>query len=111
MDPASSQVARNLFVAKPEILWKPPGARAVFGGQARCRALGYSGRPQEIIVKGLEFRVWGFPKIRGTLLGIPIIRIIVYWGLYEGTWETTIRVIVIISAVVIVVIGLIQNGS
>ena len=27
---------------------------------------------------------WGFPKIRGTLLGVPIIRIIVFWGLYWG---------------------------
>ena len=27
---------------------------------------------------------WGFPKIRGTILGVPIIRIIVFWGLYWG---------------------------
>ena len=27
---------------------------------------------------------WGFPKIRGTLLGVPIIRIIVHWGRYWG---------------------------
>ena len=27
---------------------------------------------------------WGFPKIRGTLLRVPIIRIIVFWGLYWG---------------------------
>ena len=27
----------------------------------------------------------GFPKIRGTFLGVPIIRTIVYWGLYWGT--------------------------
>ena len=26
----------------------------------------------------------GFPKIRGTLLGVPIVRIIVHWGLYWG---------------------------
>ena len=25
-----------------------------------------------------------FPKIRGTYLGVAIIRIIVYWGLYWG---------------------------
>ena len=25
---------------------------------------------------------WGFPKIRGTILGVPIIRTILYWGLY-----------------------------
>ena len=28
--------------------------------------------------------MWGFPKIRGTLLGVPIIRTIVFWGLYWG---------------------------
>ena len=27
---------------------------------------------------------WGFPKIRGTILGVPKIRTIVYWGLYWG---------------------------
>ena len=26
--------------------------------------------------------IWKFPKIRGTFLGVPIIRTIVYWGLY-----------------------------
>ena len=28
---------------------------------------------------------WGFPKIRGTFLGVLILRIIVYWGLYWGS--------------------------
>ena len=28
--------------------------------------------------------MWGFPKIRGTLLGVPIIRTIVFWGLHWG---------------------------
>ena len=27
---------------------------------------------------------WEFPKIRGTFLGVPIIRPIVFWGLYWG---------------------------
>ena len=27
---------------------------------------------------------WAFPKIRGAILGVPIIRIIVYWGPYWG---------------------------
>ena len=27
---------------------------------------------------------WGFPKIGGTLLGVPIIRILVFWGLHWG---------------------------
>ena len=29
--------------------------------------------------------IGGFPKIRGTVLEIPIIRTIVYWGLYWGS--------------------------
>ena len=28
--------------------------------------------------------MWGFPKIRSTLLGVPIVRTIIYWGLYWG---------------------------
>ena len=28
--------------------------------------------------------MWGFPKIRGTISGVPIIRTIVFWGLYWG---------------------------
>ena len=28
--------------------------------------------------------LWGFPKIRGTILGVPIRRTIVFWGLYWG---------------------------
>ena len=28
--------------------------------------------------------IWEFPKIRGTLLGVPIIRTIVFLGLYWG---------------------------
>ena len=27
----------------------------------------------------------GFPKIRDNFLGVPIIRTIIYWGLYWGT--------------------------
>ena len=27
---------------------------------------------------------WGFHKIGGTLLGVPILRIIIFWGLYWG---------------------------
>ena len=32
----------------------------------------------------LSLRRWGFPNIMGTFLGVPIIRIILYWGLYWG---------------------------
>ena len=36
--------------------------------------------------------IWGFPKIRGTILGVPIIRTIVFGGLYWVPlfWEITI---------------------
>ena len=36
--------------------------------------------PSRIISKS----VWEFPKIRGTILGVPILRIILFWGLYWG---------------------------
>ena len=42
---------------------------------------GYIGVSREYV----GFRVYiGSPKIRGTLLGILIIRIIAFWGLYWG---------------------------
>ena len=28
--------------------------------------------------------IWGSPKIRGTFLGVTIIRTIVFWGVYWG---------------------------
>ena len=30
------------------------------------------------------YRYMGFPKVRGTFLGVPIIRTIMFWGLYWG---------------------------
>ena len=36
---------------------------------------------------GLRIKIWEFPKIRGTFLGVPITRTIVtivFWGLYWG---------------------------
>ena len=32
-----------------------------------------------------DYNIWGFPQIRDTFLGVPIIRIIVFWGLYLGS--------------------------
>ena len=29
--------------------------------------------------------IWGFPRVRGTILGVPIIGAIVYCGLYLGS--------------------------
>ena len=47
-----------------------------FVGLMRWRALRASG------LGCLEILIWGFPKIRGAILGVPIIRIVVYWGPY-----------------------------
>ena len=35
--------------------------------------------------EGILKPIWGFPKIRGTFLGAPLIRTLVYWALYWGT--------------------------
>ena len=39
----------------------------------------------------LDIRRLGVPKIRDTILRVPIVRIMVFWGLYWGLllWETT----------------------
>ena len=46
--------------------------------------MGYS---PPLVDRGMIFNViiWDFPKIRGTLLGVPVIRTIVFWGLYWGS--------------------------
>ena len=43
-------------------------------------------------MRTLYVYIWGLPKIRGSYLGVPIIRTIVFWGLYWGPlfWETPI---------------------
>ena len=48
-------------------------------------------RPQALRSR-MQYSKWGFPKIRGTILGVPIIRTIVFGGLYWVPlfWETTI---------------------
>ena len=28
--------------------------------------------------------IWGFPKIRGAILGVPIVRAVIFWGLLWG---------------------------
>ena len=38
--------------------------------------------PWELVLGMLRIRAWGFPKIRGTFSGVPIIRIIVFGDLY-----------------------------
>ena len=35
-------------------------------------------------IRGRDIKDLGFPKIRGTFLGVPIIRTLVYRGLYWG---------------------------
>ena len=36
------------------------------------------------VLKCRHQTIWGFPKIGGTILGVPMIRTIVFWGLYWG---------------------------
>ena len=38
------------------------------------------------------FDIWGLlPKIRGTIWGVQIIRLMIFWALHQGppTWEIT----------------------
>ena len=37
------------------------------------------------IGSGAAISKWGFPKMRGTFLGVPTIRTRVFWGLYWGS--------------------------
>ena len=68
-------------------LWEQPVPYLVAGSKPRSR----SGSPEantyarwfNLLLFGILYM--GFPKIRGTFLGLPIIRTIVYWGLYWGT--------------------------
>ena len=52
------------------------------------RSQDLSASPARPLRGGEEFygqeKIGGFPQIRGTILGVPIIRTIVYWGLYWG---------------------------
>ena len=45
-----------------------------------------------VVQRPLCLNIWGFPEIWDTLLGVPIIEILRYWGLYWGPLfrETTI---------------------
>ena len=62
-------------------IWGFPKIRGTLkGGYRECIGI-------ERVIEGL-----GFPKIRGNILGVPIIRIAVFGGLYwvSLAWETTI---------------------
>ena len=66
----------------PTISRKSPGPTAV---ASRAEAEGVAALKLGLLGECLEKKCLGFPKIRGTFLGVPIIRTIVYWGLYWGT--------------------------
>ena len=51
--------------------------------QIELRILG-TGESNRQDGKCIPTPIWEFPKIRGVLLGFPIIRIIVFWGLCWG---------------------------
>ena len=46
--------------------------------------IGVPGRGKVEKLLHVSYNKWGFPKIRGTLLGVPIIRTIIFRGLYWG---------------------------
>ena len=52
--------------------------------------------------------MWWFPKIRGTILGVPTKRTVVFWGLYWGSLVLgnyhVFRNYLLISAVIILFI-------
>ena len=64
---AATAAAEELWPAEDELL---------------IQGLGFRGFPKVrgTFLRSLGFR--GFPKIRGTFLGVPITRIIVFWGRY-----------------------------
>ena len=39
-------------------------------------------RPEDLYKRN---STWGLPKIKGTFLGVPITRTIVFWGLFWGS--------------------------
>ena len=51
----------------------------VHGGLSRC--LSKSG---EMHIRTIQGDIWEIPKNRGTFLGVPILRAIVFWGVYWG---------------------------
>ena len=53
------------------------GSRLTLQEPLKVKLLSLLGGPGEITK-------WGFPKIRGTFLGVPVIRAIVFWGLSWG---------------------------
>ena len=61
-------------------LFEGLGLLSVWG----CSGPGFFRPWNRLGLRGACFVSWGFPKIRGTILGVPILRTIVYWGLYWG---------------------------
>ena len=83
-DPSNTKAHRPLAPALGELRSGRSGKATFSSPRASVWKL-----PKRFRVKGLEFRgsVWGhmgFPKMRGTILEIPIIRIIVFGCLYWG---------------------------
>ena len=52
-----------------------------------CAVVGILGEPRAPATshnRRTSADIWGFPKIRGTCLGVPMIRITVFWGSILG---------------------------
>ena len=64
--------------------------RVIWGHIGSYIELNENRRKERIVMHNF---IWGLPKVRGTFLGIHIIRAIVFGGVYIGVplfWDTTI---------------------
>ena len=72
----------------------------LFGNACALEGVRFTWNSKDLLVLkeewGSEYKyhyrgIWGCPKIRNSVLGVPIIRIIVFLGVYIGVppfWET-----------------------
>ena len=71
----------------------PPGGLVKITSGKRTAKCGLNPKPLNLVKKQADpvksfarHSIWGFPTIRGTFFGVPIIRImiVIFWGLYSG---------------------------
>ena len=74
---------QSLLASQEAPLASLPPPLGVHAGERHSQETTVLGQHMALKQEGLQ--IWWFPKIRGTCLGVPIIRTIVYWGLYWGT--------------------------
>ena len=94
--PLGTHVVVSISISKGTLIWTPKYYNPHFMDPQKSTPIVMLGNPQvergtrinerteRVAAKDFVRITWGFPKIRGTFLGVPIIRTIVYWGLYWG---------------------------